>query len=145
MLELAISILINHNKSMRKNLNYGKIVTPAKANPWPHEQRIAKILATAGYYVEFIPETSIKTPDIYLNYTTFEIKSPVSDKINAVERNVTRALKKCRNIIFDSSRMKIRDKQILCELIKIKKRGKGLKKILFVTKQKRIIDIDTII
>lgn len=129
----------------KANLKRGRIITPADANPWPHEERVAKILALAGHYVEFIPESSIKTPDIYLDHTMYEIKSPVSDKVNAVERNITRALTKCPNIIFDSSRMRVRDDQIMKELIKRRKAGKGVRKILFINKRGMIIDIDALI
>lgn len=106
---------------------------------------MAKILALAGYRVEFIPEATIKTPDIYLGRTAYEIKSPISDKINAVERNLTRALAKCQNIIFDSSRMKVRDDQIMRELIRRRREGKGLKKLLFINKRGMIIDIEALI
>ena len=123
----------------------GKVVIPADARPWPHEQRVAKILAMAGYYVEFIPEANLKTPDIYLNKTMFEIKSPTSDKIKAVERNLEKALKKCQNIVFDSSRMKVRDDQVIKELIKRRKEGKGLKKIIFINKRGTIVDIESTI
>ena len=125
-----------------KNKDRGKVVIPAGANPWPHEKRVAKILALAGYYVEFIPETNIGTPDIYLGRTIYEIKSPISDKVDAIERNITRALKKSPNIIFDSSRMKVRDKQVMRELIKRRRAGKGLKKLLFINKKGMIIDIE---
>lgn len=130
---------------MYKPHKIGKITIPADTNPWPHELRIAKILAAAGYYIEFIPETNVKTPDIYIGHTAYEIKSPISDKNDAIERNISRALKKCQNIIFDSSRIKIRDSQVQKELIKIRQRGKGLKKILFITKQGQIIDVETLI
>ena len=128
-----------------KNIKRGRVVTPADANPWPHEKRVAKILALAGHYVEFIPETNIKMPDIYLEHTVYEIKSPISDKVDAVERNITRALEKCPNIIFDSSRMKVRDDQIMKELIKRRRIGKGLKKLLFINKRGMIIDIEALI
>ena len=128
-----------------KNKDRGKVVIPAGANPWPHEKRVAKILALAGYYVEFIPETNIGTPDIYLGRTIYEIKSPISDKVDAIERNITRALKKSPNIIFDSSRMKVRDKQVMRELIKRRRAGKGLKKLLFINKKGMIIDIEALI
>ena len=130
---------------MNKNMRRGRVVTPADANPWPHEKRVAKILALAGYYVEFIPETSVKTPDIYLGRTVYEIKSPISDKVDAIERNITRALKKCPNIVFDSSRMKARDDQAMRELIKRRRVGKGLKKLLFINKRGMIVDIDVLI
>ena len=128
-----------------RNIKRGRVVTPADANPWPHEKQVARILALAGHYVEFIPETSIKTPDIYLERTAFEIKSPISNKIKAVERNITRALEKSPNVIFDSSRMKVRDDQIMRELIKRRKTGKGLERLLFINKRGMIIDIDVLI
>ena len=123
----------------------GKVIIPANAKPWPHEKRVAEILSLAGYRIEFIPETNIKTADIYLEKTIYEIKSPISSKIDAVERNLVRASKQCPNIIFDSSRMKIRDTQILRELIKCFKRGKGIKSILFINKHREIIDIKTLV
>lgn len=106
---------------------------------------MTKTLALAGHYVEFIPETNIKTPDIYLERTIFEIKSPINNKIDAVERNIARALEKSLNIIFDSSRMKVRDGQIMRKLIKRRRIGKGLKRLLFVNRRGMIIDIDALI
>ena len=123
----------------------GSVLIPAGASPWPHEERVARILSRAGFRVEFIPETTIKTPDIYLNRTEFEIKSPKSNKIDAVERNITRALAKCPNVVFDSYRMKLRDEQIRRELIKLRRAGKGLKKVIFVTKRGEVIDINALI
>lgn len=129
----------------RKNPHPGRVIIPANANPWPHEKKVAKILAIAGYDVKFIPETNIKTPDIYLNRTAYEIKSPISNKIDAIERNLTRALVKCSNVILDGSRMKVRDDQIMRELIKRRKVGKGLKKLLFINKKGTVIDIEALI
>ena len=85
-----------YNVDMR-HINYkgGMVIIPANTDPWPHEQRVAKILALAGYCVEFIPEANLKTPDIYLNRTMFEIKSPITDNPKKIIRNVKRALEKC--------------------------------------------------
>ena len=128
-----------------KKTQIGKIIIPAHTNPWKHEKRVAQILANAGYRVEFIPETTTKTPDIYLNRTMYEIKSPTGSKIAAVQRNLTRALAKCQNIILDSYRLKIRDEQVLRELIKRRRAGKGLKKLLFINKNGEIIDIEKLL
>ena len=120
----------------------GKIITPANANPWPHEQRVAKILALAGHCIEFIPETNLKTPDIYLNNTMFEIKSPITDNPKKVIRNVKRALEKCPNVIIDSARIKgLRDDVIQKTLINKVKDLQGLKKLYFINKRGQIIDI----
>ena len=124
----------------------GVIIIPASADPWPHERRVARILALAGHRVEFIPEANIKMPDFYIDGVRYEIKSPVSGKVRAIERNLARGLNKnCTNIVFDSSRMKVRDDQILRELIKRRRIGKGLKKLLFINKRGMIIDIEAMI
>ena len=125
-----------------KNAKQGKVVTPADANPWPHEQKVAKILALAGHYVEFIPETNLKTPDIYLDATMYEIKSPITNNPKKIIRNVKRALEKCPNVIIDSSRVKGLNDQII--LITLKNKTKDLpklKKLLFVNKHGHVIDI----
>ena len=93
----------------------GRVVIPADANPWPHEVQVAKILALAGYSVEFIPEANLKTPDIYLNGTMYEIKSPITN--NPRDDAIQRTLK---NKVKDLS---------------------GLKKLIFINKRGQIVDI----
>lgn len=120
----------------------GKVVIPADARPWPHEQCVAKILAMAGYYVEFIPEVNLKTPDIYLNKTMFEIKSPFTNNPKKIVRNVKRALEKCPNVVIDSSRIKgLRDDAVQRILKNKRKDFNGLKRLLFINKRGQIIDI----
>ena len=120
----------------------GRVVTPADANPWPHEQRVAKILALAGHYVEFIPEANLKTPDIYLDNTMYEIKSPITDNPKKIIRNMKRALEKCPNVIIDSARVKgLRDDVIQRSLKNKVNDLPGLKKLLFINKRGQIVDI----
>ena len=114
----------------------GRVVIPADANPWPHEVRVAKILALAGYSVEFIPEANLKTPDIYLDGTMYEIKSPITNNPKKIIRNVKRALEKCPNVIIDSSRVKgLRDDAIQRTLKNKTKDLSGLKKLIFINKR----------
>lgn len=120
----------------------GRVVVPADANPWPHEQRVAKVLALAGHYVEFIPETNLKTPDIYLDNTMYEIKSPITDNPKKIIRNVKRALEKCQNVIIDSSRVKGVSDEAIQRVLKNKVKDlPGLKKLLFINKRGQIVDI----
>ncbi len=124
------------------NKQKGRVITPADANPWPHEQRVAKILALAGHSVEFIPEANLKTPDIYLDGTMHEIKSPITDNPKKIIRNVKRALEKCPNVIINSSRVKgLRDDAIQRTLKNKVKDLPGLKKLLFINKRGQIVDI----
>lgn len=125
-----------------KNMKRGRVVTPADANPWPHEQKVVKILALAGHYVEFIPETNLKTPDIYLDNTIYEIKSPITDNPKKIIRNVKRALKKSPNVIIDSSRVKGLNDEAIQRTLKNKVKDlPGLKNLLFINKRGQIIDI----
>ncbi|MBQ3280607.1 hypothetical protein IJG92_03065 [Candidatus Saccharibacteria bacterium] len=124
----------------------GKVVTPATANPWPHEERVAKILALAGHYVEFIPETSVKTPDIILDNTRYEIKSPITNNPKKIVRNVKRALEKCPNVVIDSSRIKgLKDSDIQRLLINKAKDLPTLKNLIFINKRGQIIDIKALV
>ena len=124
----------------------GKVVTPADANPWPHEQRVAKILALAGHYVEFIPETTIKTADLLLDGVEFEVKSPKSGNANSLEHILKKALKQSGNIIIDTSRMNgARDDKIRSFLISQARIRKQINRLLMITKHGQLIDISALV
>ena len=91
---------------MAKRGKQGRLVISSDAFPWPHELRVARILAMAGHTVEFLPARNIKTADILLDGIEYEIKSPLTNKPDKLERLIKRALKQSRNIIYDSSRIK---------------------------------------
>ncbi len=131
---------------MRGAKQRGRIIIPADKNPWPHEHRIAKILALAGHSVEFISEENIKTPDAYIDGTMYEFKSPVTNNHKKIIRNVKRALEKCPNVVIDSSRVKgLRDDAIQRTLKNKVNDLPGLKNLLFINKRGQIIDIMTLV
>ena len=119
----------------------GKTIIPSNASPWPHEIRVAKVLSKAGYTVEFIANSNTsKTPDIWLNGVPYEIKSPVSNNIKAVERNLKRANKQSKNIIFDSSRMKrIPDSKIVASIKYRLNHQNTINEVIFINKYQEII------
>ena len=128
------------------NNSRGKVIVPANANPWPHEQRVAKILALAGHAVEFIPESNTKTADILFDGVEFEIKSPKSANANSLEHILKKAVKQSCNIIIDTSRMKnIRDDNTLRFLVNQARLRKQIKKLIMITKQGQIIDVSALI
>ncbi len=128
------------------NNSRGKVIVPANANPWPHEQRVAKILALAGHAVEFIPESNTKTADILLDGVEFEIKSPKSANANSLEHILKKAVKQSCNIIIDTSRMKnIRDDNTRRFLVNQARLRKQIKKLIMITKQGQIIDVSALI
>ena len=117
------------------------VFTAPGRKPWPHERRVADILALAGHYVEFLPEGNLHTPDIKVDGVEYEIKSPETEKVSSLEQSIRTALKQCSNIIIDSSRMKMRDDRARRFLVKKCREQKQIKKMIFVTKRGEIIDI----
>ena len=141
MAPVVIYLFLCYELGMSKQ-KIGKIIIPANANPWPHEINVATILSRSGFCVEFIPETNLKTPDIYLNKTIFEIKSPITNDPKKIIRNVKRALEKCPNVIIDSSRIRgLNDVFILRSLTNKAKDLPRLNQLLFIDKRGSVIDI----
>lgn len=110
--------------------------------PWPHERRVADLLALAGHYVEFLPESHVHTADIKIDGVEYEIKSPKSATANSLEHSLKKALKQSSNLVIDSSRLKgVRDDKIRRFLVSQVRSRKQIKRMLFVTKTGKIIDI----
>jgi hypothetical protein len=105
----------------------------------------ANALGRAGYVVEFlVPESAqhAKSADVVMNGEVWEIKSPRTDKLSSIERNLKRATRQSSNIIIDSHRMsKIQDMSIQRLLIHKYKQQKTIKKLLFINRKREIIDI----
>ena len=131
---------MNHSKQK------GKIIIPAGRNPWPHELRVANILAMAGHNIEFLPESNINTADILLDGIEYEMKSPFTNKPDKLERNIKRGLKQSKNIIFDSSRIKnMRDDNFRRFLVRKAKEQKQIGELILITKRGQIIDIKSLV
>lgn len=79
---------------MSQNYRSG-IFTPPGRKVWPHEDRVAKILAMAGCNVEFLLENGQKSPDILLDGVEFEIKSPKTVSANTLEHLLKKGLRQC--------------------------------------------------
>ena len=133
-------------KRMNSSTQKGRVIIPAGRRPWPHELRVADILAMAGHVVEFIPESNTKTADLYLDGIGFEIKSPRSANANSLEHILKKALKQSCNIIIDTSRMHdSRDDNTRRFLINQVRSRKQIKRLIIITKQGRIIDINSLV
>ncbi len=124
-------------------------IIPNGVEIWPHELVVAKTLADNGYVVEFLPikkRKFAKSPDILMNGLKWEIKSPKSSKLSAIERNLKKAYHQSANIIFCSHRMhNLPDKSICKELTKQFVLTKKMKRLLFVGRDHKIIDISNLV
>jgi len=127
----------------------GKVIIPPHINVLEHEIKTAQALAGAGYDVSFIPKKDglrVKSADVLINDVMFEMKSPKSGKLSAVERNLKRASHQSANIVFDSRRMKnLRDINIQRILIAKLQQQKTIKNILFINKDGKPVDIRALI
>ena len=131
---------------MNSSKQRGKIIIPAGRKPWPHELRIANILAMAGHNVEFLSESNINTADTLLDGNEYEMKSPFTNRPDKLERNIKRGLKQSKNIIFDSSRIKnMRDDNLRRFLIRKAKEQRQIGELIFITKRGQIIDIKSLV
>ena len=123
-------------------------IDPSIRGILPHEMNTALALGKAGYKVVFLkPHSNLKTADAYVNGLLFEFKSSEGSKSRTIEHVVKKAAKQSENLVFDSSRMKnIRDQSIQNFLLKLLKTNRiGLKRILFVNRNREVIDIAKLI
>ena len=123
----------------------GKIIIAPGLNIWPHELKTAEALAGAGYVVEFVKKSEIdfeKTADTLIDGIRWEFKSPTSDSLKAIERNLKRGRWQSENIVFDCRRMKkIPDQAIQREVRKQAQCIPGIKRVLFIDRHSKVIDI----
>lgn len=129
---------------MEKHLKAGRVIEENGIIPWPHEKHSAAALAKVGYVVRFIPANStLRTADVYLDDTRFEMKAPCGKDINCIERNIKRAIQKCPNLILDSCRMKkVSDNSICNLLVSRLQKGHGLKRVIFIKRNGEVVDIN---
>ena len=122
----------------------GQIIIPAGVEPESQEIKAANVFAGLGETVCFVkPENRnrVKSADVKLYGKIWEIKSPISDKMVAVERNLKKATKQSSRIIFDCRRMKkIPSFKIRREVERQLKRSKAIDEIIFIDKHGKTID-----
>lgn len=88
----------------------------------------------------------MRSPDVLIDGETWEMKSPKSTKLAAVERNLKKAYRQSKNIVLDSQRMgRLPDKSIQKELIKQFQLTKSIKRLIFVDRKREAIDISALV
>lgn len=96
----------------------------------------AKALALAGYDIVFVDrpgKQGERVADILMDGDTWEMKSPRSDSLKAIEGNVKRARNQSPCVVLDSRRMrKVPGAAIERELRRCAKTIKGIRRLLFV-------------
>jgi hypothetical protein len=115
------------------------------ANVWPHELNTARALMKFGYVIEFRPATNgqkVRSADVYMDGELWEFKSPISDKLAAVERNLKRSKNQADCVVFDSRRMKKLPDEAIRREVKVKfAKTRHIEKMLYVARDGKIVKI----
>ena len=128
----------------RETIPIGKILLPPHYYPEQHELETAGTLADIGYDIEFLRPSRTKgvhTPDIKMRGILWEIKSPTGNGKKTVEKQLQRAGRQSKNIVFDGRRSKLSDEYIEKELRRQYRLSQSIKRLVFIDKMNRCIDI----
>ena len=105
--------------------------------PEKHELTTAKYFAELGKDIVFICPSSIPEvyrPDIKMDGVEWEIKAPTGNGKKTIERNMHKAAKQSKFIIFDLRRIALSEKQCMSQLEREFKERGYLRKLLVIKK-----------
>lgn len=91
--------------------------------------------------VEFVPRSNQQTPDFLIDGVLWELKSPQGKGKNNIERQLKYALHQSANVILDASRSKLHPDKIKRDAEYQFRILKPIKRLLFVPKDKKVIEI----
>jgi len=123
---------------------YNVIVTTDIVDaPRDHELSAALILA---YHfktdVIFLRPERKKTPDIEVNGTKWEIKSPIGNGKKTIDNNMRAAHKQSRNVVLDLRRTKLHQNKTIARINYYLSTGPHkIKHLKIITKTQKIIEI----
>lgn len=125
-------------------IKYGKTIIPYGVFPEKHEIEAATVLNKFGKDIEFLVPSQTKnsrTPDIKMDNSFWEIKSPKGNSSRTIENNLRIALKQSTNIIVDLRRMKLNEQKAIMQIEKEFKLIKKISRIIVIKKNKFILDM----
>lgn len=118
------------------------IKTDLADRPKDHELSAALILADHFKSdVVFLRPQTDKTPDIDVDGTKWEIKSPRGNSKKTIENNLRTARKQSRNIVIDLRRIKMHQRQANARINFFLSNSHSFKKVLIITKSQRVFEI----
>lgn len=110
-----------------------------------HEYRTILLFTEMGVDVELIPKSKRKgvhAPDVIMNGSRWEIKSPKGEGKYLMQNTIQKALKQSKNVIVDLRRTKRSQERCLQELEKEFNRSKNLQRLKIITKSRKILDFE---
>jgi hypothetical protein len=129
-----------------KKKNAQMIISPTIIPP-PEDHEISAALILAGHYnctIEFLKPLDgykRKTPDFVMCALEWEMKSPTGNSKTTISNNLIAAKLQSPNIVFDTRRTKLDDKKIQLELQKYLMQRRSIYRIIMITKNEKVIEI----
>lgn len=118
------------------------VIIPADMRPRPksHEESAAAILSVyLGGDAHFIKTARCETPDISIRGIEWEIKSPVGEGKNNIQKNMREATHQASNIVIDLRRSKLHQSRALGYIKQFLERPNTLKRVLVITKTRKVL------
>ena len=118
------------------------VKTSAEDAPEKHEMSAAIILA---YHfksdVIFLHRQHARTPDIDVNGTKWEIKSPLGNGKRTIDNNFSEARGQSKNIVIDLRRIKMHQAKANARIRHYLSTPHRFKQVLVITKSKNVVVI----
>lgn len=104
-----------------------------------HEEEGVDFLLSLGFDIELIQPSNTqgnKNPDIWMNGKIWEIKTPISDNLNTIERKITKGGKQSENLIIDLRFIKANEDKSIKVLTNRFRQSRRVKNLLIISKKR---------
>ncbi|MBR2741912.1 hypothetical protein IKD98_04155 [Candidatus Saccharibacteria bacterium] len=119
------------------------VIVPREVYPKPTSREMTAAYILNGYFksdIKFITRGNNKTPDFQINGLYWELKTPTGNGKYNLQHALRNAAKQSENIIIDARFSKIHISRINNELKYQFNHSKNIKRLLLITKQKKLIE-----
>ena len=131
----------------KKQKNKAKVIIPlGHPNP-PEQHEIDAAMILASHYntkVEFIVPVDDylrKSADLIMSGVEWEMKSPIGYSKATIENQFRRASKQSKNMVIDTRRTKLDDKDIEKAILRETKKPSAIKRVILINKFGEIVVI----
>ena len=116
------------------------IPTDLKPRPKPHEESAAVILSKHFESdVRFIKNSNYESPDVSIRGVEWEIKSPIGDSKNNIQKNIREAARQSNNIVIDLRRSKLHQARALGYIKQYLDHPNNIKRLIVITKSEKVL------
>ena len=126
--------------NQKQKCKKGKII-PNGVSLEKHENNTIVFFTNLGYTVELIPPVltpNSKTPDLMMLGQPWEMKNPLSNSKNAIERSFKKAAQQSENIILDLRRTTAKSTEAIKIYEKLFNGSKRVRKMKIITKNQEL-------